>query len=104
MIIHGQFLKSNEELYFFNVYAPCDSSAKQVLWDSLSTILHLLRIKKVCVDEDLNVVRCREERRSVIEGLSVSDLLLLISSYMIMCYLICRCVGINLHGLRVIVG
>jgi len=36
LMIHGRFLKSNEEFYLFNVYVPCDQRAKHVLWNSLS--------------------------------------------------------------------
>ncbi|MCI22234.1 cytochrome P450, partial [Trifolium medium] len=33
---HGRFIKSGDEFSVANVYAPCDSGAKQELWDSLS--------------------------------------------------------------------
>lgn len=42
LLIHGKFIKSNEEFYMFNMYAPCDPRAKQVLWNSLSSRLQLL--------------------------------------------------------------
>lgn len=63
--IHGRFISSNGEFHLFNVYDPCDVSARQVLWDSLSARLIALHGKKVCVCGDFNAVRCREERRSV---------------------------------------
>ncbi|XP_024630380.2 exodeoxyribonuclease-like [Medicago truncatula] len=63
--IHGRFISSNEEFHLFNVYAPCNSNDRQVLWDSLSSRLQVLRGKKVCVCGDFNAVRNREERRSV---------------------------------------
>ena len=68
LMIHGRFIKSSEEFYLFNVYAPCDYSAKQVFWSSLSAQLELIGGQKVCVCEDFNVVRCREERCSVRGG------------------------------------
>ena len=49
LIIHGKFIKSNEEFYIFNVYAPCDRSAKQVLWTSISSRLLSLGSSKVCL-------------------------------------------------------
>ena len=73
LIIHGCFLESNEEFHLFNVYAPCDSRVKKCFWDSLSTRLDLLRGKKVCVCGEFNVVQCREERRSVTEGVLTSN-------------------------------
>jgi exonuclease III len=63
--IHGRFLLSNKKFYLFNVYAPCDARARQLLWNNLSVHIQALRGKKVCVCGDFNVVRCREERRSV---------------------------------------
>lgn len=65
LIIHGHFIKSNEEFYLFNIYAPCDGAARKLLWDSLSLRLQLLRGRKLCVSGDFNDVRCSEERRSV---------------------------------------
>ena len=72
LVIHGRFLKSNEEFHMFNVYAPCDLRAKQMLWDSLSERLAPLRGTHVCVCGDFNVVRSRDERRSV-SGVGVSS-------------------------------
>jgi len=70
LIIHGRFLKSNEEFYLFNVYAPCDARERKLLWDTLTIVerLQLLRGRKVCVYGDFNAIRCREKRRSVSEG------------------------------------
>lgn len=65
LIIHGRFIKSNEEFYLFNIYAPCDVLAKKLLWDTLTPRLQQLRGKKVCVCGDFNDVRSREEIRSV---------------------------------------
>jgi len=31
MLIHGRFIKSNDEFYLFNVYELCDQLAKQAL-------------------------------------------------------------------------
>lgn len=63
--IHGRFVRTNEEFYLFNIYAPCDPRGKQDLWASLSHRLQALRGAKVCVCGDFNAVRCAEERRSV---------------------------------------
>ena len=71
--IHVRFILSNEEFYYFNVYAPCDAHARQLLWDTLAVRLQALRGKKVCVCSDFNVVRCREERRSVSVSGGVAD-------------------------------
>jgi exonuclease III len=61
---HGRFIKSGEEFMVANVYAPCDSAAKQGLWDSLSLRLQSLRGMRVCVCGDFNAVRGPNERRS----------------------------------------
>ncbi|KEH25499.1 endonuclease/exonuclease/phosphatase family protein [Medicago truncatula] len=73
LVIHGRFLKSNEEFHLFNIYAPCDSQARRVLWESLSLRLGLLRGTHVCVCGDFNVVRSREEKRSASDHVGVSD-------------------------------
>jgi len=73
LIIHGRFIKSNEEFYLFNIYAPCDVAARKLLWDSLSVHLQQLRGKKVCVCGDFNDVQCREQRQSVNVGHFSSD-------------------------------
>jgi exonuclease III len=71
-MIHGRFINSNEDFYIFNVYAPCDRSAKQVLWNSLSSRLLSLGNRKVCLCGDFNSVRSVNERRSV-RGSQVVD-------------------------------
>ncbi|XP_024628654.1 DNA-(apurinic or apyrimidinic site) endonuclease-like [Medicago truncatula] len=65
LLIHGRFIKSNEEFYLFNVYAPCDRFAKQALWTSLSSRLLSLGSLNVCLCGDFNSVRSADERRSV---------------------------------------
>jgi len=73
LIIHGRFIISNEKFYLFNMYAPCDNSAKQMLWDSLMGRLQLLDGKKVCVCGFFNVVRYEEERQYVRQGFMSFD-------------------------------
>ena len=68
LVIHGQLLKSNEEFYLFNVYAPCDARDRKLLWDSLFVCLQQLQGKMVCVCGDFNDIRIIEERRSVSVG------------------------------------
>ena len=46
LIIHGRFIHNNEEFYLFNLYAPCDNGAKQLLWNSLSEYLQQIVGKK----------------------------------------------------------
>jgi len=65
MMIHGRFIKSNEEFYLFNVYAPCDRITKQALWTSLSSRLLSMGRLNVCLCGDFNSVRSADERRSV---------------------------------------
>ncbi|GAU12613.1 hypothetical protein TSUD_132230 [Trifolium subterraneum] len=65
---HGRFIKSGEEFFVANVYAPCDNGAKQDLWDSLSARLQTLERRRVCVCGDFNAVRSVDERRSLRSG------------------------------------
>ena len=69
--IHGRFIRTNEEFYLLNIYAPCEPRAKQELWVSLSARLQLLVGKKVYVCGDFNAIRNADERRSY-SGSSVS--------------------------------
>ena len=62
--IHGRLVRTNEEFYLFNIYAPCEPQAKQELWESLLARLQLLSGVKVCVCGDFYVVRNAEERWS----------------------------------------
>ncbi|CAJ2627870.1 unnamed protein product [Trifolium pratense] len=70
---HGLFVRSGEEFYLANVYAPCDSRAKQILWDSLSVKIQALGRSRVCICGDFNAVRSLDERRSANEGYRPSD-------------------------------
>lgn len=54
--IHGRFIRTNEEFYLFNVYAPCGIREEQELWASLSGRLQLLRGQKVCACGNFNAV------------------------------------------------
>ena len=65
LVIVGHFLKTNESFVLFNVYAPCDVSRQQVLWDIISLKLNSYVGQNICICGDFNVVRCVEERRSV---------------------------------------
>jgi len=50
LMIHCRRIKSNEEFHLFNVYAPCEPSAKKMLWDSLSVRLQMLGgVKSLCL-------------------------------------------------------
>jgi len=68
IIIHGRFIKTNEEFHLVNVYAPCEVRAKQELWASLSLRLQQWQGRNVCVYGDFNAVHGVEERRSVRNG------------------------------------
>ncbi|PNX99301.1 hypothetical protein L195_g022566, partial [Trifolium pratense] len=70
---HGRVVRSGEEFYVANVYAPCDNGAKQLLWNSLSVKIQALGRSRVCVCGDFNAVRSLDERRSVRVGNRSSD-------------------------------
>ncbi|KAK2383914.1 DNA-(apurinic or apyrimidinic site) endonuclease [Trifolium repens] len=70
---HGRFIKTGEEFWVANVYAPCEAEAKQRLWDSLSARLQVLSGMRVCVCGDFNAVRRIDERRSTSNGQRPSD-------------------------------
>ncbi|PNX97250.1 cysteine-rich receptor-like protein kinase, partial [Trifolium pratense] len=70
---HGRFVRSGEEFYVANIYAPCDSRAKQALWDSLSLKIQALGRARVCLCGDFNAVRSADERLSARDGVRSSD-------------------------------
>jgi len=65
LVTIGRFLKTNECFVLFNVYAPCDVSRQQVLWDNISVKLNSYVGHNICICGDFNAVCCVEERRSV---------------------------------------
>ena len=65
LAVSGRFLKSGDQFVVFNVYAPCDTSRQQVLWNVLSSRIDSLEGQNVCVCGDFNAIRREEERRSV---------------------------------------
>jgi len=65
LAISGCFVKTGVLFTVFNVYAPCDSVRQQVLWNNLSSRLHILSDNNVCLCGDFNVVRCLDERRNM---------------------------------------
>ncbi|KAK2440720.1 hypothetical protein QL285_012099 [Trifolium repens] len=72
---HGRFIKTEEEFWVANVYAPCEVVAKQRLWDSLTARMQVLSGMRVCVCGDFNAVRSTDERRSTSSGQRPSDYL-----------------------------
>ena len=65
LVIVSHFLKINECFVLFHVYAPCDISRQQALWDNISLKLNSYVGQNICICGDFNAVRCVEERRSV---------------------------------------
>jgi exonuclease III len=63
--IQGRFVKTEDELTLFNVYAPCDIPRQHALWHNISMRLTTLSDHNICVCGDFNTVRSLEERRSV---------------------------------------
>ena len=63
LIIKGMVLLSGQDFIIVNVYAPCDSSAKQELWLRLNQFIIYSGIVNVCVCGDFNFVRTSAERR-----------------------------------------
>ncbi|MCH79554.1 cysteine-rich receptor-like protein kinase [Trifolium medium] len=74
LMLHGRFVKSNETFYLFNVYAPCETNAKQALWGSLTGQLQLLSGQEICVCGDFNAVRA-DERLSVRHNVRNPDMI-----------------------------
>jgi len=78
-IIKGKVILTDEEFIIFNVYAPCDSVAKQQLWEKLVPLVLHYGDVNLCVCGDFNSVRCREERKGRSAGFGQLDAEILIS-------------------------
>nr|ABD32574.2 Endonuclease/exonuclease/phosphatase [Medicago truncatula] len=63
LIIKVKVLSTDQDFIIANVYAPCDTLAKQDLWVRLSQFLTANGDVNVCVCGDFNYVRSEEERR-----------------------------------------
>jgi len=67
LVIKGMVVRSAEDFIIINVYMPCDSVAKQALWDVLLPIIvnnnDVCVCVCVCVCGDFNFVRTSEEKR-----------------------------------------
>jgi len=63
LIIKGKVRSTGQEFIIANVYAPCDTLAKQDLWVRLSQFINDNGEVNVCVCGDFNSIRSEEERR-----------------------------------------
>ncbi|GAU35536.1 hypothetical protein TSUD_155670 [Trifolium subterraneum] len=74
LIVHGKFVEDHAEFWLANVYAPCNSEGRALLWNDLSDKIQRNSNVAWCVLGDFNAVRSFDERisRSVIGGSDVS--------------------------------
>jgi len=63
LIIKGKVILTGQDFIIANVYAPCDTDAKQDLWVCLNQFILENGDENVCICEDFNSVRMTEERR-----------------------------------------
>jgi len=63
LVIRGRVIQTGREFIIANVYAPCDTAAKQYLWDTLLPIVIHNNNANLCLCGDFNSVRSIEERK-----------------------------------------
>jgi len=63
LIIEGRVLATGQEFFIANVYAPCDTSAKQVLWNNISNFILNIGDVSLCICGDFNSVRSEAKRK-----------------------------------------
>ena len=63
LVIRGRVLQTGQEFVIANIYAPCDTAAKQVLWNYLQLFISNNGEANSCMCDDFNYVRFSEERR-----------------------------------------
>ena len=61
LVIRGQVISTGIEFIIVNVYGPCDTTTKQVLWDNLTTFVFANSDATLCLCGDFNSVRSVEE-------------------------------------------
>lgn len=61
LLLFGSLLAMDGRCVLENIYAPCDSKEKQVLWDEILAFKRLSPLPW-CLSGDFNAVRCEEEK------------------------------------------
>lgn len=64
LVVRGRIIHTGQEFAIANVYAPCDTAAKQILWGQLSNFVLNNGDAPLCICGDFNSIRSREERKS----------------------------------------
>jgi len=63
LVIRGRIIRTSQDFVIVNVYAPCGTVAKQVLWNQLSGFVLNNGDANLCLCGDFNSVRSSEERK-----------------------------------------
>ena len=63
LVIKGRVILTQQDFFIFNLYAPCDSAEKQMLWPRLSDLVSNNGDVSCCVCRDFNSVHAANERR-----------------------------------------
>jgi len=63
LVIRNRVIKNGQEFIIANVYAPCGTAGKQLLWDRLLIFIQNNATTNICICGDFNSVRSLEERR-----------------------------------------
>jgi hypothetical protein len=61
--LEGEWGGEKKRVNFLNVYAPCDTRRKQVLWAELKNVILAKKEERWCVLGDFNAIREESERR-----------------------------------------
>lgn len=63
LVISGTVIQAGVDVLIINVYAPCDTVAKYILWERLTSYVPSKIDLCLCVCGDFNSVRSRDERK-----------------------------------------
>jgi len=64
LVIRGRVISTSQEFVIANVYASCDTTAKQVLWDHLTSFVLKNGDVNLCLCGDFNSVQSVDQRKS----------------------------------------
>jgi len=63
LVIRGRVVQTGQDFVIANVYSPCDSVGKQLLWERLLLFAQNNTTANLCICGDFNSVRSMEERK-----------------------------------------
>ncbi|KAL8508518.1 hypothetical protein ACS0TY_018952 [Phlomoides rotata] len=62
LVVNGRWREDGGVMVIINVYAPCMTSEKEQLWDTIKLVIEQNEEARICVVGDFNSIRATDER------------------------------------------